>query len=68
MLLIKRIDEDEQSDCNLREGTLLWYKNRLCVPENSKIKKEIMTEAHATVYTAHPGSTKMYQDLKNNFW
>ena len=27
-----------------------------------------MTEAHMTVYTVHPGSTKMYQDLKTTFW
>ena len=31
-------------------------------------KNEIMSEAHETPYTAHPGSTKMYQDLKKSFW
>jgi hypothetical protein len=27
-----------------------------------------MDEAHKTHYTVHPGSTKMYQDLKRNYW
>ncbi|WVZ50768.1 hypothetical protein U9M48_001993 [Paspalum notatum var. saurae] len=27
-----------------------------------------MTEAHCTKYSIHPGSTKMYQDLKKLFW
>ena len=27
-----------------------------------------MIEAHATPYALHLGSTKMYQDLKKNFW
>ena len=27
-----------------------------------------MREAHCTPYTAHPGATKMYQDLRANFW
>ena len=27
-----------------------------------------MIEAHMTPYVLHPGSTKMYQDLKQNFW
>ena len=27
-----------------------------------------MTETHCTPYTAHPGTTKMYQDLRSNFW
>ncbi len=27
-----------------------------------------MKEAHETLYSIHPGSTKMYQDLKQQFW
>ena len=27
-----------------------------------------MQEAHCTPYIAHQGSTKMYQDLRHNFW
>ncbi|WVZ82377.1 hypothetical protein U9M48_029644 [Paspalum notatum var. saurae] len=26
------------------------------------------TEAHETAYSIHPGSEKMYQDLKQKFW
>ncbi|WVZ52838.1 hypothetical protein U9M48_003857 [Paspalum notatum var. saurae] len=52
--------EDEQ-------GTL-WYKNRICVPNVDSIRKLILSEAHDTVYSIHPGSTKMYYDLKERFW
>ncbi|WVZ93973.1 hypothetical protein U9M48_039919 [Paspalum notatum var. saurae] len=48
--------EDEQ-------GTV-WYKNRICVPDVDSIKKLILSEAHDTAYSIHPGSTKMYHDLK----
>ncbi|WVZ81777.1 hypothetical protein U9M48_029119 [Paspalum notatum var. saurae] len=48
-------------------GTL-WLKGRLCVPLNKDIRDSIMTEAHCTKYSIHPGSTKMYQDLKKLFW
>jgi len=27
-----------------------------------------MEEAHHTPYTVHPRVTKMYQDLRTNFW
>ena len=30
--------------------------------------KKIMTEAHSSRYFIHPGSTKMYQDLKDMYW
>ncbi|WVZ89058.1 LOW QUALITY PROTEIN: hypothetical protein U9M48_035516 [Paspalum notatum var. saurae] len=45
--------EDEQG--------ILWYKNRI-------IRKLILSEAHDTAYSIHPGSTKMYYDLKERFW
>ncbi|WVZ70841.1 hypothetical protein U9M48_019477 [Paspalum notatum var. saurae] len=43
--------EDEQ-------GTV-WYKNRICVPDVDSIKKLILSEAHDTAYSIHPGSTKI---------
>ncbi|WVZ81069.1 hypothetical protein U9M48_028493 [Paspalum notatum var. saurae] len=52
--------EDEQ-------GTV-WYKNRICVPDVDSIRKLILSEAHDTAYSIHPGSTKMYHDLKERFW
>jgi hypothetical protein len=32
------------------------------------VKIDILREAHKTPYTIHPGETKMYRDLKQNFW
>uniref|UniRef100_A0A2N9G313 RNA-directed DNA polymerase n=1 Tax=Fagus sylvatica TaxID=28930 RepID=A0A2N9G313_FAGSY len=32
------------------------------------LKEEILSEAHNTGYTVHPGGTKMYRDLKGTFW
>ncbi|WVZ80969.1 hypothetical protein U9M48_028402 [Paspalum notatum var. saurae] len=52
--------EDEQG--------IVWYKNRICVPDVDSIKKLIPSEAHDTAYSIHPGSTKMYHDLKERFW
>ena len=28
----------------------------------------ILTEAHSSRYSIHPGATKMYRDLKKHFW
>jgi len=38
------------------------------VPDVDGVKEEIMTEAHNTKYSMHPGSTKMFQNLKGRFW
>jgi hypothetical protein len=45
------------------EGTL-WFKERLVVPRREALKKKILDEAHTLRYSIHPGSTKMYHDLR----
>jgi hypothetical protein len=45
------------------QGTI-WFKNKICVPDVGDLRKAILREAHDSVYSIHPGSTKRYQDLK----
>jgi hypothetical protein len=52
--------EDEQ-------GTI-WFMNWICVPEIDSLRETIQKEAHDSDYSIHPGSTKMYQDLKQKYW
>jgi hypothetical protein len=47
---------------------VVWFKDRLCVPDIKSIRELILKEAHETAYSIHPGSEKMYQDLKKRFW
>jgi hypothetical protein len=47
---------------------VIWFKDRLRVPDIKSIRKLILKEAHETSYSIHPGSEKMYQDLKKRFW
>jgi hypothetical protein len=49
-----------------REG-VLWFNERIVVPKDHKLHKQILDEAHLSKFSMHPGSTKMYQDLKQNF-
>ena len=47
---------------------LLKYKGWICVPMDSDLRREILDESHTTPYSLHPGTTKMYQDLKALYW
>lgn len=51
----------------MKDGVLLC-QNRLCVPNDEKLKKEIMNEAHSSPYTIHTGGTKTYQTIKEHYW
>jgi hypothetical protein len=40
----------------------------MCVPDIESLRETILKEAHDSDYSIHPGSTKMYQDLKRKYW
>ncbi|WVZ52931.1 LOW QUALITY PROTEIN: hypothetical protein U9M48_003930 [Paspalum notatum var. saurae] len=69
MARIRENISDKQKACfTLDEQGVLWFKNRLVVPKDMELRKKILDEAHTSLFTMHPGSNKMYQDLKQKFW
>jgi uncharacterized protein (UPF0128 family) len=43
---------------------ILWFKDRLVVLKKEMLQKKVLDEAHTSRYSIHPGSTKMYHDLR----
>jgi hypothetical protein len=40
----------------------------LVVPKNPELRKKILDEAHLSKFSMHPGSNKMYHDLRSLYW
>lgn len=66
--LIAKCRNGEQSEYHIRDDGILCYRNRVCVPNNLDLKGKILSEAHQSKYTVHPGNTKMYRNLRSTFW
>ncbi|XP_070008319.1 uncharacterized protein [Nicotiana sylvestris] len=49
------------------DGTLRC-QGRLYVPNIDSLRERILAEAHTSRYYVHPGSMKMYHDLKEVYW
>jgi hypothetical protein len=45
---------------------VLWFGDRLVVP--NELRKKILDEAHLSKFFMHPGSNKMYHDLRSLYW
>ncbi|XP_072077974.1 uncharacterized protein [Arachis hypogaea] len=55
-----RVSEDQDE---------LWrFKSRIIVPDVGTLWQDVLKEAHKSGFSIHPGSTKMYNDLKDMFW
>ena len=59
---------NDKTDFSVREDGSLYFQNRLCVPVDNELKKELLHDASNSVFTKHPGANKMYQDLKQYYW
>nr|GFB96094.1 putative reverse transcriptase domain-containing protein [Tanacetum cinerariifolium] len=58
---------DSKTEFHLDEDDVLWQGNRLCVPNDATLREALLTKAHSFPFSVHPGSTKMYHDLKQHF-
>nr|CAD41297.2 OSJNBa0020J04.2 [Oryza sativa Japonica Group] len=66
--LKERLAAGRAKEFSIDEKDVLWYKKRIYVPEQGGLRGLILKEAHESAYSLHPGSTKMYQDLKEGYW
>ncbi|KAL8127153.1 hypothetical protein AgCh_014175 [Apium graveolens] len=55
--------------CTQRDSKGMFrFSSRISIPNVTELKNEVLREAHNSRFSIHLGSTKMYQDLKKNFW
>ncbi|XP_075515917.1 uncharacterized protein LOC142550728 [Primulina tabacum] len=66
--LKEQVESGKSQDLQIDDKGVLWMKERLCVPDSDNLRQKILSEAHKSKFSVHPGSTKMYRDLKENFW
>ncbi|WRX22760.1 Reverse transcriptase domain - like 10 [Theobroma cacao] len=65
---IQKLTDGGVSEFRFGEDNVLMFKDRVCVPEENQLRQEIMEEAHSSAYALHPGSTKMYMTIRENYW
>ena len=66
--IVSQIGNDKEIEFIVNENEVLYYKDRVCVPNDNDLRKAILEEAHNGSFSINPGSTKMYQDLKVSYW
>ena len=66
--IVNQSREGKEIEFIVNDDGFMYYRDRVCVPNDDKLKKSILEEAHSGSFAMHPGSTKMYQDLKTSYW
>jgi hypothetical protein len=69
MKYIREKMEAGKANCFRKDDQrVIWFKDRIVVPKDAEVRQQILDKAHLSRYSIHPGSTKMYQDLKQHYW
>ena len=58
------VRDGDETEFSVKKDGSLYFQNKLCVPYDKELKKNLLFKANNTVFTMHPGGNKMYQDLK----
>ncbi|XP_071703990.1 uncharacterized protein [Rutidosis leptorrhynchoides] len=55
---------DKDKNFKVKIDGTRYFANRIWIPKIGGLREIVMDEAHKTRYSIHPGSGKMYHDLK----
>ncbi|XP_057534398.1 uncharacterized protein LOC130812809 [Amaranthus tricolor] len=66
--LIILVQRKETEAFEVSDKGALRMNGRLCIPDNTKLKEEILKEGHQGMFHLHPGRGKMIEDLRKLFW
>ena len=62
------ISQGTVQNYDISPNGLVKYQKRIYVPPTADLRQKILDEAHKSKYTLHPGMTKMYHNLKSEYW
>ncbi|GJW21164.1 retrotransposon protein, putative, ty3-gypsy subclass [Tanacetum coccineum] len=62
--IIRDLERLDMELCVRGQNGYVYQKD----PAPPALREVLMTEAHSSPFSIHPGSTKMYHDLKQHFW
>ena len=64
----KIMNEEASEGFSIAQDRMLTLRGRICVPDVDDLRKLIMEEAYCSAYAIHPGNTKMYRTIRENYW
>ena len=69
MPFVEDIVEGRPTEYHFDDDEVLCLRGRGVVSDDQELRQAILVEAHTSMFAMHPGSVKMYKDLKSvYFW
>ncbi|KAK8972797.1 hypothetical protein V6N11_033137 [Hibiscus sabdariffa] len=66
--IVMKLESKPNFDLSFKSDGLLYFRDRVYVPDNEELKRDMINESHQSSFSIHPGVVKMYRDLKPLYW
>ncbi|GKA30277.1 retrotransposon protein, putative, ty3-gypsy subclass [Tanacetum coccineum] len=67
--IVQNVEDGKHTEFSVDDDGVVWFEDRLCVPNDQALREKVMTEASIVHYILFIRfQTKMYRDLKQYFW
>nr|GFA36686.1 putative reverse transcriptase domain-containing protein [Tanacetum cinerariifolium] len=50
------VEHGKHTEFSVDDDGVVWFEDMLCVPSNQALHEKVMTEAHSSPFTMHPGN------------
>ncbi|KAK8708586.1 hypothetical protein V6N13_059624 [Hibiscus sabdariffa] len=67
-MIANNLEAKHNSEFLVKLDGVLYFKNRMCVPNDEVLRNVMLDEAHQSSFSIHPRSVKMCKDLKPLYW
>jgi hypothetical protein len=64
----EKMKSEPSKHFRIDEQGVLWFDDRLVIPKDHELRNKLMDKAHLSKLSIHPGSSKMYQELRSRYW
>ncbi|GKA40323.1 putative reverse transcriptase domain-containing protein, partial [Tanacetum coccineum] len=66
--IVQNVEDGKHTEFSVDDDGVVWFEDRLCVPNDQALREKVMTEAHSSPFTIHPRfKTNCTRDLKQYF-
>ncbi|KAA3480392.1 DNA/RNA polymerases superfamily protein [Gossypium australe] len=59
---------DGTTEFSVNSDRVLCFRGKICMPKDPELRHKILQEPHSSPYAMHLGGSKMYRDLREQFW
>nr|GFB95947.1 hypothetical protein [Tanacetum cinerariifolium] len=53
--IVQNVEDGKHTEFSVDDDGVVWLEDRLCVPSDQVLHEKVMTEAHSSPFTVHPG-------------